>query len=87
MKIRRGFILQELGDDHIAVPVGLAGDHFNGVIQLNETGALLWRVLEKGATEGDLADALLRQYPGADRDQVREDVKEFLETVRMAIDP
>ena len=87
MKIRKDFVLRQMSDYFLVVAIGPASRTFNGVIQLNESGALLWRELEKGASETELEDALLRQYPDARRDQVREAVKEFLETVSMATEP
>ena len=47
MKIKQGFILREVAGSYLVVAVGEAVKRFNGVINLNETGAFLWRLLEK----------------------------------------
>ena len=47
MKIREGFILREVAGVFAAVPVEGESRQFHGMIQLNETGAFLWRNLEK----------------------------------------
>lgn len=62
MKIKEGFILREVVGNYIVVAVGNAVKQFNGVINLNETGAFLWKRLSEGAEEQDLVDALLNEY-------------------------
>ena len=77
MKIKEGFILREVADSYIVVAVGDAVKSFNGVINLNETGALLWKALERGAEEKDLIDALLNEYE-VERALAERDVKIFI---------
>ena len=62
MKIKEGFILREVASSYIVVAVGEAVKTFNGIINLNETGAFLWKQLEKGCTEDELKNALLGEY-------------------------
>lgn len=62
MKIKDGFILREVAGNFIVVAVGSAVKDFNGIINLNETGAFLWRMLEKGCDEQSLKKALLDEY-------------------------
>ncbi len=81
MKIKDGFILREVAGNTIVVAVGDAVKEFNGVINLNETGAYLWKVLEKGAEEKDLVDALLSEYE-VDKELAEKDVKAFIEKLK-----
>ena len=83
MKIKDGFILREVADSYVVVTVGEAVKSFNGVINLNETGALLWKTLEKGAQEKDLVDALLNEYD-VERELAENDVKLFLKNLTEA---
>lgn len=62
MKIKDGFILREIAGNFIVIAIGNAVKDFNGVITLNETGAFLWKQLEKGATKEQLLEALLNEY-------------------------
>ena len=87
MKIKENFVLSEMSDCYMVVAVGPATKEFSGIIRLNDSGAFLWKELEKGATEEELVAVLLGQYPDADRKQIQEDLREFLETVAMAINP
>ena len=76
MKIKDGFILREVAGSYLVVAVGTAVKQFNGMINLNETGAFLWRLLEKGATEEESVSALLKEYD-VDEETAKADVKAF----------
>ncbi len=77
MKIKDGFILREVADSFIVVAVGDAVKNFKGVINLNETGALLWKTLQNGAEEKDLVDALLDNYE-VEKELAEKDVLAFI---------
>lgn len=62
MKIKEGFVLKTVGDNHIVVPVGAQTVDFRAMITLNETGAFLWKLLTSGCDENGLKDALLAEY-------------------------
>ena len=77
MKIKDGFILREVAGNYIVVAVGEAVKNFNGVINLNETGAFLWKILDKGGDEESLTAALLGEYDVSE-EIARADVKAFI---------
>ena len=62
MKIKKGFVLRVVGGEHVVVPVGEMSKQFHGMINLNETGAFLWKLLEKDCEKEDLLNALLEEY-------------------------
>ena len=76
MKIKPGFLLREVAGNTVAVPVGSGTVNFNGMITLSETGALLWKKLENGATEDELVSAMLEEYD-IDDATARRDIKAF----------
>lgn len=86
MKIKTGFILRQLGGENVVVPVGTAGEAFNGMIRLNETGTLLWQELVGGATADQLVQKLLDCCENVDEAVVRMDVEEFLLSIKDALD-
>ena len=43
MKIKNGFVIRSVGGENVVVPVGEMSKQFHGMINLNETGAFLWR--------------------------------------------
>ena len=83
MKIKDGFILREVAGSYLVVAVGNAVKEFGGIVNLNETGAFLWRLLEKSSTEPEMVDALLNEYE-VDRETVEKDVKAFVEKLTEA---
>ncbi len=62
LKLKSGFVLKSVGDNHIVVPVGAQTVDFRCMITLNDTGAFLWKLLETEQTEETLVTALLEEY-------------------------
>ncbi len=62
MKIKEGFILRQVGEHHIVVPVGSQSVDFRCIITLNDTGAFIWERLQQPCTAEDLVAALLAEY-------------------------
>lgn len=77
MRLKDGFVLREIAGSFMVVPVGRRTQEVPGVIALTETGALLWRMLEKGAEEGDLVRSLLDEYDVSE-DRATADVRAFV---------
>lgn len=56
-------MLREVAGNYIVVPTGKTSHDFNGMINLNETGAFLFKKMqESDVTEADLTTALLGEY-------------------------
>lgn len=83
MKIKEGFILREVAGNSIVVAVGNAVKEFNGVINLNQTGAFLWKILQDGAEKEDLVKALLNEYE-VDEQTAKKDVDLFIGRLEQA---
>ena len=81
MKIREGFIIREVAGSFVVVAVGSAAKEFSGIINLNETGAFLWKALEKGATKDELVAKLLAEYE-VDEATARADVDAFVQKLQ-----
>ena len=77
MRIKEGYMLREAAGETVVVPFGEEALNFQGIISLNETGALLWKELEQGCEKKDLVQALLDEY-GVDAEPAEKDVNEFL---------
>ena len=84
MKVKEGFVLRKVATTYAVVATGKRVKEFNGVITLNETGAFLWKILEKGASKDELVSALLSEYEVA-KDVAEKDVSAFVEKVVSAI--
>ena len=83
MKIKEGFILREIAGSYIVVAVGDAVKTFNGVINLNQTGAMLWKELANGGDEDALVKALLSEYD-VDEEIAKKDVQAFIAKLKGA---
>ena len=77
MKIKEGFVLRQVADTWVVMPLGQQSLDFDGMLTLNDTGALLWQTLEKGGDREVMADALTAQYD-VSRDAALNDVDIFL---------
>lgn len=62
MKIKSNFTLRNIADTWVALPLGETAVDFTGMLTLNESGVMLWRLLEGGSTREEMANALLREY-------------------------
>lgn len=80
MKIKKGFVLRNVGGESVVVPVGEMSKAFHGMINLNETGAFLWEFFTEEHTVEEGIAALLAEYE-ATEDIVRKDVEAFVQTI------
>ena len=62
MKIKSGFILRNVGGEDIVVPVGERSKEFHCMINLNETGAFLWKFFTAEHTIDEAVEALCQEY-------------------------
>lgn len=83
MKLKKNFILREVAGTFLVVAVGDAVKDFNKAINLNSTGAFLWKQLENEVTEEELIDKLLEEYE-IDRETAKKDISGFLQRLREA---
>ena len=83
MKIKEDFILRKVADSYVVVPVNKMMLDFNGIINLNETGAFLFELLQKGAERDELVDKMLEEYD-VDREKAEADIDVFIQKVRDA---
>lgn len=81
MKIKSDFILREVARAYVVVAVGKRSVEFNGMINLNESGAFLWHHLEKGSSENELVASLLEEYD-VDDNQAKKDVVSFINLLK-----
>ena len=87
MKIKDGYVINKLGDGYVVVTIGNAAKDFNGLIRLNDTGAFMWKSIQDGAdTKEKLVDTTLSYYDGLDKETANDDVNDFLEQIRFALE-
>ena len=80
MKIKSGFVLREVGGESVVVPVGEMSKAFHGMINVNETGAFLWKFFSEEHSIDEGVAALLKEYD-VEESIARADVEKFVETI------
>ena len=80
MKIKKGFVLRVVGGQSVVVPVGALCKTFHGMINLNETGAFLWKFFSEEHSAEEAVDALCTEYD-VDRERAALDVDKFIQTL------
>ena len=86
MKLRKDYVMQQLMDEYLVIPVGEAGREFRGTIRMNETGKFMWDAIGRGAdTKEKVMEELRKAYAGLNEEEAREDLELFLRTVAIAI--
>lgn len=83
MKIVEGFILKNIADTFVVVPLGTNTVSFRSIISLNETGAFLWSQLENEITKEQLLEAMLKEYD-IDEATATADIEAFVEKLTEA---
>ncbi len=81
MKRKQNFALQNLGGEHILVPVGEEVLNLNGILVLNRTALYLWECLAEETSEENLVENLSCEY-SIGKEMASRDVKVFLDEVR-----
>ena len=83
MKIKENLLLRQVAGSWVVVAVGTASINFNGMLTLNETGAVLWKALEMDTDRSGLIAALTSEYE-VTAEQAETDVDDFLAALRQA---
>lgn len=78
MRLKESFVLRQVADLWVVLPLGEETLKFNGMIKLNESSVLLWRALEAGSSREELIHALTSQYD-VDHERALKDVDTFLQ--------
>ncbi len=83
MKIKSGFVLHSMGNEHVVVAVEERTKEFCGMIRLNATGAFLWKKLQNECTEAWLIESLMEHY-GITEDLAQKAVTAFVAQLKGA---
>jgi hypothetical protein len=82
MKIKSGFVLREMANGvSVVVGVGDKAKELKGYLTLNESGALIWKVLQKGGELEDVVLAILSEYE-VDRELATKDATLVIKKLR-----
>lgn len=77
MKAIQDVVLREIAGEHLLIPTGQAALRIHGMVNLSESGLVLWNQLQSDCTEQALVDAILAEYD-VDRETAAADVRAFV---------
>lgn len=83
MKLRGEFVVRQVMDDIVAIPVGEAALAFSGIILLNDVSRVIWQCLEQDTTPEALVQAVTDAFEVSD-EEAQADILEFLDKLRAA---
>ena len=83
MKIKEKLVLRQVADTWTVLPLDKDIINFDGMITLNDTGAMLWQILERGADKEELVKSLIEEYDVSEQQAVT-DIEEFIDKLSNA---
>lgn len=81
MKLKDGFVLRQVADTWVVLPLLEESVNFNGMLTLNESGAILWKTLEREGDSANLVNALTSFYD-VSPEMAQKDVDAFLDKLK-----
>lgn len=81
MKIKDNFVLRQVAGTWSVLPLAEDTVNLDGMLVLNDAGAMLWKELEKGCDLNALATALTNEYV-VSFDQAMADARDFVEKLK-----
>ena len=81
MKLSGEFVVRQVVDTIVAVPVGETALRFNGMILLNEVSKTIWEQLERGAELSQLLRAVTDAFE-VSAEEAQADILEFCDKLR-----
>jgi hypothetical protein len=80
--MKKGFILKNVANKWIVVPIGEEAVHFNGLLTLNESGRILFEQLQENDVTTEMLVKTLMDYYDVDKMTARMDVEVFMDKLR-----
>lgn len=83
MKLNTEFIVNEIADSFVAVPMGGNASEKNCIIKVNDVGAAILECLKDDTNIEAIADVLCSKFEGT-REEAIETTTEFIENLKKA---
>ena len=76
-KTNPNFLLREIGDEYVLVPIGDAGIFNNSLLSLNETSQFLWKQFQIPTSLEEVINLTKNEYSIDDK-QLEKDIYDFV---------
>ena len=83
MKLHGEFILRQVMDDVLAIPVGQTALNMNGMILLNDVSKVIWNCLKEETSVEAIVNAVTDAFE-VSAEEAELDIQEFLNKMRNA---
>lgn len=81
MKLHGEFVVRQIMDNIVAVPVGQTALRLNGMILLNDVSKVIWDCLEQGSQLADIVKAVTDAFE-VSAHEAQADITEFCDKLR-----
>ena len=81
MKLRGDFVVRQIMDNTVAIPVGQAALQLNGMILLNDVSRIIWTCLEQGTPLENAVKAVTDAF-NVSVQEAQADILEFCDKLR-----
>lgn len=81
MKLRGEFVVRQVMDNTVVIPVGQTALRLNGMILLNDVSKIIWECLEQGTDVERIVTAVTDAFD-VSADEARADILEFCDKLR-----
>ena len=81
MRIKDSILLKSLGDSYVAVSTDESSDT-KMMIKMNKTGADVWRFIEEGLSEKEIAAKLVEKYDGVEYEHALQNTSYIIEILK-----
>ena len=81
MKLCGEFVIRQVMDQTVAIPVGQTALQLNGMILLNDVSKVIWDCLERETDVASIVTALTDAFE-VSAEEARTDILEFLDKLR-----
>ena len=81
MKLQGEYVVRQVADNIVVIPIGETALQMNGMILLNDVSKVIWEALAQETTIDEILTAVTDAFE-VSQDQAREDILEFIEKLR-----
>ena len=83
MKLKANLVLRQIATNWVVLPLAERTLDFSGILTLNDSGKMLWQLLENGCEAADMVAALMAEYEVTE-EVAKADVEKFLQKLQAA---
>lgn len=82
MKIKKGFVLEKVGDSYLACATGKLAREFSALVKLNETGAFIWNIFAESDVSAEAAAERVTAEFDISKEVALADITAFTENLK-----